>query len=299
MAKKKKSRSSKGLYSICFADMMMTKETVEKVQHDLFEMLLDIKTVCDENNIDYILIDGTLLGAVRHHGFIPWDDDIDLGMLRSEYLRFADAFRKKFGDKYIIGEPLDKDYVFKAVKIFKPGTKFVEIPYAGLNKYDMLFIDIFLIERVPAPGFAHKMKGKLYNLCYKASSVCVDYKYPSPPIMERAKDNEELADYYRTRRRLGSFFSHVGGMRFYIKMCERLADQKKETGWYGRPSDEGYFYENYEAHYYTELTTMEFCGAEFKIPAAYDEFLTRMYGNYMRVPDEKDRKYHIAYKVEL
>ena len=144
-------RTSKSLYSRCFEEYRLSDETLKKLQNELLLMLIDVKSVCDSCQINYMLSGGSMLGAVRHQGFIPWDDDIDIMMLRSEYERFKDSFRKAFPDKYAVSEPLsDARYLSKMVKIFKKGTTYVEIPTAGVSGQDMLFLDLFIIENVPA-----------------------------------------------------------------------------------------------------------------------------------------------------
>ena len=289
----------KKLYSASFPEYILDDDTLKRMQGELFKILLDIKYVCEKYDIKYMLYGGTFLGAVRHKNFIPWDDDIDLMMLRSEAEKLVVKFREEFPDKYIVAEPLcDEKYVVKSIKIFKKGTKYVEIPYAGIDAFDMLFIDVFIIENVPANKLMRKLHCRYYNFFYRAASVCVDYKYPSPVIEQKAKELEEVAEYWKLRRRLGSFFSHVGGMKFYLKKCEKIGNMKRHTGWVGIPSA-GYTHENYPEEKLTETIMAEFNGYEFPIPKAYDEVLTNMFGDYMWVPPPEKRESHVAYKVEF
>jgi len=289
----------KKLYSASFPEYILDDDTLKRMQDELFKILLDIKYVCEKYDIKYMLYGGTFLGAVRHKGFIPWDDDIDLMMLRSEAEKLVARFREEFPDKYIVAEPLcDERYVVKSIKIFRKGTKYVEIPYAGIDAFDMLFVDVFIIENVPANKLLRKLHCRIYNFVYRAASVCVDYKYPSPVIEQKAKELEDVAEYWKLRRRLGRFFSHVGGMRFYLKMCEKLGNKKRHTGWVGIPSA-GYTHENYPEEKLTKTIMAEFNGYEFPIPEAYDEVLTNMFGDYMWVPPPEKRESHVAYKVEF
>ena len=293
-------KDSKGLYSRCFEEYRLNDETVKKLQSVLLNILVDFKTVCDRYEIDYSLSYGSVLGAIRHQGFIPWDDDVDVMMRREEYERFREVFKRELSDKYELVEPLsDPHYVSKMVKIYKKGTTFVEISTAGVGGPDMIFIDLFLIDNVPAPGFWRFLKKNTFELLFKAASVCIDYRYPSPPILEKCKTNRELKRYYSLRRTLGFFFTCLGGMPFYLRACESMARQKKKTGWLGIPSDGDLSVAVFPAKVLTELTTAMFCGYEMKIPKDYDTYLRTIYGDYMQIPPPEKREYHCAYKISF
>lgn len=291
--------SSKKLYSTAFQEYILDDDALKRMQNELFKILLDVKYVCEKYGIKYILNGGTLLGAVRHKGFIPWDDDLDIMMKREEAQKLAARIREEFPDKYLVAEPLcDEKYVVKSVKIFKKGTKYIEIPYVGIDAFDMLFIDVFVIENVPANKLLRNIHCRIYNFFYKAASVCVDYKYPSPIIEQKAKENEEVAKYLKVRKRLGCFFSHVGGLKFYLRLCEKIGNMKRHTGWVGLPSD-GDINENYPEDVLCRTVMAEFCGSEFPIPEAYDEVLTGLFGDYMKLPEPADRERHVAYVAEF
>ena len=293
-------KTSKGLYSSCFEEYKLNDEILKRLQQELLLMLIDVKYVCDKYNIDYMLSGGTMLGAIRHQGFIPWDDDIDIMMLRSEYEKFVDKFEKEFSEKYIVAKPLSSpQYLSKMVKIYKKGTTYIEIPTAGVGGMDMIFIDLFIIENVPAPGLRRKLKSLVYDFAFKASSVCIEYLYPSPVIESKAKQIPELSEYYTFRKRMGSVFAHIGGIKFYLWVCEHLGNQRRKTGWLGIPSGISYEKEIFLETVYTKLTTKSFCGIEVKVPEDYDAYLKNLYGNYMEIPPVNRREYHVAYKIEF
>lgn len=293
-------KTSKSLYSEHFQEYLLTDAQREALQAALLNMLLDVKAVCDKYDIAYMLSGGTALGAVRHKGFIPWDDDIDLMMLRTEYEKFAPRFREEYPDKYLLAEPLcDGRYISKMVKIHRLGTTYTELPLAGIGAFDMVFLDLFLIENVPKPGPLRRVKGRVYDFAFKAASVSADYRFPSPPILKKAETDREVRDYYAVRRQLGRVFSHVGGLRFYLRICERLGAQKKRTGWLGIPSAISYEREIFEERVFRELADAEFCGHTFKIPRDYDAYLRNLYGDYMQIPPPEKREYHTAYQLNL
>lgn len=292
--------SSKALYSKYFSEYRLSQDELEKLQNVLLDMFIDFKEICDKNHINYMMSGGTLLGTIRHNGFIPWDDDIDIMMVRSEYEKFSKLFENELGEKYILVEPLsDSKYVFKAPKIFKKDSIYIEIENVGIHKFEMVFLDIFIIENVAKPGIKRTLLSKLYDFAFKAASVCVDYKYPSPIIIEKCKTEKEVADFYLLRRRLGNLFSHIGGMKFYLRIVERIAKKCKQSDWMGVPSAISYSREIFPKEVFTELTEGDFCGLRVKIPKRYDDYLSNLYGDYMKIPPENKREIHVAYKASF
>lgn len=122
-------------------------ETLEKLKKVELIILKDFKRVCQKNDIKWFAIGGTLIGSVRHHGFIPWDDDLDIGMLRSDYEKFVSVFEKEMGDQYdLINPDTDPYYSSAVIKLMRKGTKF--IPSYGMNSkaHYEIFMDIFVYD---------------------------------------------------------------------------------------------------------------------------------------------------------
>ena len=292
--------SSKTLYSKYFAEYKLDANTLQKLQNTLLEILVDVKKVCDKHNIDYMLSGGTLLGAIRHNGFIPWDDDIDIMMCRTEYERFVPLFRNTFSDKYMLVEPLETEYyVSKAPKIFLKNSEYIEIANAGIPEYGMVFLDLFIIENMAPVGIQRQIVSKIYDFAYKASSLCVDYKFPSPIIENKAETNYEIRKYYSFRKRFGWLFTLFGGMTFYLRIIEKIARKYNHTGWLGVPSAISYNREIFEESVFLEVCEHEFCGYNMKIPKHYDLYLQNLYGDYMKIPPVEKREMHVAYRIHL
>lgn len=130
--------------------------TVKDVQNILLPILLDIDKICKKHDIPYFLIAGTCLGAVRHRGFIPWDDDLDIGMMRSDYERFISILKTELPNEYVF-QCFDthKEYnvTIPAMKIRKKGTYVRERNILLDNKCvdgNGLFVDVFIYDFVSA-----------------------------------------------------------------------------------------------------------------------------------------------------
>lgn len=133
-------------------------EELRRLQLTLVEIVKDIDRVCRDNGIAYFLDSGSCLGAVRHAGFIPWDDDMDLGMLREDYDRFLEIAPAALGDDYVVVHPgSDRRLAGMFAKVWKRGTVFAtnETIEAGIPQG--IFVDIFPYDAVnPDPPAASK-----------------------------------------------------------------------------------------------------------------------------------------------
>ena len=139
----------------------MKQLTIEDAKQIELEILDYIDTLCKKHNINYIINYGTLIGAVRHQGFIPWDDDIDLSMPREDYQRFINIFQKEKSKYKLLSLETDKNYFNNFIKITDSTTKIVDT--RNTKTYESgVFIDIFPMDRFDDP--------KVIDTCYKLES---------------------------------------------------------------------------------------------------------------------------------
>ena len=137
----------------------ITGDLLKQVQGTLLQMLKDFAAVCDRNGFYYSLCGGSALGAVRHQGFIPWDDDVDVFMLRKDYNKFLEIFDKELGDKYIINAPsINPEIGVPVTQIMKKDTIFRTYNNPTGDRCG-IYIDLFVLENAPDNAILRKLHG--------------------------------------------------------------------------------------------------------------------------------------------
>lgn len=128
----------------------LTGKEFRRLQLIQLDLLKELDRVCRANNITYTVSDGSLLGAVRHKGFIPWDDDIDVSMLREEYEKFKKVANQLNSDiAYFQDHTTDPNYIWGYGKLRRVGTSFVRVGQGHLHYQDGVGIDVFPMDDVP------------------------------------------------------------------------------------------------------------------------------------------------------
>ena len=156
-------------------DVIKKLNTIHKIQ---LELALEVKRVCNKYNIKYFLIAGTLLGAIRHKGFIPWDDDMDIGMLREDYEKFLKAWEKETSSKYFLQTwQTETQYALPFAKLRLNGTQYIEQNIAHLNLHSGIFIDIFPFDNTPDNELLKVIHNIKTSLLKRMLLVKLDYKF--------------------------------------------------------------------------------------------------------------------------
>lgn len=135
----------------------MAENTVRHVQEKILETMKYIDKLCRDNGIVYYIMGGTALGAIRHGGFIPWDDDLDIFMTPQEYQKFKQVFEKENSDKFILQEWRTTENYLEYAKIRMNGTTFIEEHFK--DNHDMhhgIYVDIMILHKVPENKFIQK-----------------------------------------------------------------------------------------------------------------------------------------------
>lgn len=236
----------------------------------------DIDAFCTKHQIQYSLNGGSAIGAVRHQGFIPWDDDFDLQMTADNYRRFVKLARKEFNsDKYYFEEGL-KDWPLDFCKIKLKGTVFGEKEgYAGKNNMRGIFVDIFRVDSA-APTTCGRI---IQYACCKLRSAYL--------LKQRGYKSASLPK--KIAMRIASMLK-ITAIRKFIEHQVFKYDGKN-TGYVGLLTDNTH-YPNcfFPADIFNETTRVRFEDTTFSILKNYDAYLKRLFGDYMQLPPESKRQ---------
>lgn len=262
----------------------MNKETLRKVQLTQLEIAREVKRVCEENDITYWLDSGSMLGAVRHQGFIPWDDDLDLGMMRRDYEKFLLVAPKALDEKYeLVDWKHVEDYPNHFCKIIKKGTVFVEEKVIGSSKCG-IWIDVFPYDHCPNDEKARmrqQQKLIVYRAMIRAKSHWNSWNIQGKFYLKKWLKNApfRLLSLFTTKAFLIQAYERCA-MQYNDKPCGRLCTQSSAhyRGWVM----------NKEC--FTEFVELPFENDTFSCPADYDLCLRSVYGDYWKLPPEDQRE---------
>lgn len=280
--------------------IILNSEQLKKLQKTILSIADDIIGICEENNLNYHLTGGTALGAVRHKGFIPWDDDIDIDVARKDYDKLISEIKNKFGNKYYIHNPKNKDgYNIPSTQI-----RLADTIVRGCNDFTReqcgAYIDIAIIENTFNNSFLRRIHGTI-SLMLGFIVSCRKFKRGSKYFLKLAEGNKKALKIFKLKIIIGTMFSFLTLRRWTLiydwwnRICKN-ENSKFVTVPTGRKH---FFGELYERKDFYLSTQAEFEGRKWKIPKEYDKYLTKMYGDYMKIPDEKDRERHVLIELKL
>ena len=269
--------------------MTISNKDLRKAQLLMLKILKEVHKICEENNIKYFLSDGTLIGAIRHQGFIPWDDDLDIGMLREDYEKFCKIAPQILSENFILQNfQTDKGYGLQFGKVILKNTVWIEQVAKNTNRqWSGIYIDIFPYDNITENKKMQKLINRLY--IFIQGLILIKFKYIN------------ISNYESMAKKLKYVLKKIylctisKKLLIYIRdsICKRYLNKSKSlVTKYG-----GNFYKNQNPYnFYKDLTLQNFEDTSFYIPKNYDKILKNLYGNYMEIPPiEKQRQHGIEY----
>ncbi len=280
----------------------ISPEELRDLKKTLLVIASDVDEVCEKHGIKLMAAFGTLLGAVRHDGFIPWDDDMDFMMLRNDYEKLIEVFDKELGDRYILQVPrVEPNATFGRMKIRKRDTLFLEYETEGLPIDKGVFIDIAPLDKIPGSSIKRKIHNLIFNFHRQVTIATAFYRYPSKRL-DLVIRNNKTANYIMKARKIIGFIFSFRKPGYWNVRTDEIA-RKYMNDDYDNYSDiyknRGYFsnISNYNDLFPCIKHKFEY--REFYLPKKYDEILIEQYGDYMRIPDENKREIHYILDLKL
>ena len=260
----------------------LDKETTARLRDVMIELLDELARICEENNLTYYITGGTLLGAVRHRGFIPWDDDIDVAMPRNDYEIFIDICCRNTDTKYYIIShktlSINAHYHYVPyAKFCKKGTIFGESTLQNSDDYSGICIDIFPTDN--SIVFLFPIQNMLTTFSWKLYRAKMRRHIPS----NKAK---------RFFVKMLCCITPIWFCKWLIKISYTILDRfnTKYISRLSSPKKRMRVPQKHDTIF--PLSKQSFEGKKYWAPGNWDKYLTNFYGNYRELPPDEQRVDH-------
>ena len=268
----------------------MKEMTLEEVHSVSYEMMKEIHAFCVENNIQYSLAYGSLLGAIRHKGFIPWDDDIDLWMTRPNFDKFTRTFKSKKGYRHL--SIYDEDSLMCFDRVYETEKTYVKGMTKGCKGKTGVWIDIMLLDAVPDD---ENLRNKQYQEFVALNKDINIYKgWLTLWDLRKYKDIARVIVWALAKRKLSYLRSNTAS-KVHTAQLEKIMeyDNTPSTNYCFFQCGVIYRHEPQEllpAKSFTDYQLAKFEDTEFMIIKDFDNVLKILFGDYMTPPPVNKRK---------
>lgn len=260
---------------------MIELDDIRKLQMLELEIAKEIKRICEKNDIPYFLVGGTLLGAIRHNGFIPWDDDMDIGMTLENWKKFIECAKQEMDERFSLevwDEESEFGYPFAKMRL--KDTVMKERVAIEVNKDNCgIWVDIFPY----IPTSKKKIKNNLLKLQLVAKQYLLKKGYNINAITTK-----RWKCFLNNLLFIFAFpFSNKTIKKYYQKCINKMIVDKAEV----YLESDGRFTGNFifEKDIFDNFVEKAFENTTFTIPVKYDKYLKKAYGDYMQLPPESER----------
>lgn len=266
----------------------MKTDDLRQLQLEELKMTQLIIAICEKYDLDYFMMGGTLLGAKRHGGFIPWDDDLDIGLKRDDYERFMEVAEKELEAPYSIHHHKnDPKHIYPYIRI-ENSTIALRRENTKNKTIQKLWVDVFPLDGVPAGGFKRfRWEKTLYVLRGLRNLSCFDQLVN---VNKSYVGIKKIIVSLALRTNVQTWFNTNKILYRIDNFLKSYAIDKYPE--IGNPMGGHWFKEVYPKSYYETSVPMDFEGVPMKAPVEYEKILIQMYGNYNQLPKEEERNWH-------
>lgn len=265
---------------------VLSEEDLRGLHEVLLELLVEFDRICRKNAIKYSIDGGTLLGAIRHDGFIPWDDDADVIMTRPEYEKFKKVYKRELNQEKFYFQAIEctHGYRWGYAKLRKQGTQCVRLNQSHMPYKQGVYLDIFVCDNVPENYFFRcicNFKSYVYRKIFWSAVGKVEntgLKKVGYSILSMIPEKKLKKKYF-----------------YFIDKCNR-----KPSKWVKcltfPACNKAY---GYKREWYEDVVDISFEGVTLMGCRKYDEYLKFLYGDYMKLPPVSERKVHPVKEFRL
>lgn len=269
-----------------------TDEQLKKIQELEFKNFLVFDEVCKKIGVNWFVYGGTMIGAVRHKGFVPWDDDFDVAMPRADYEKFVKEAPAVLPQEYHLQTPYtDKKTPYSFSKLRLKGTTYIEYVYHKLDIEKGVYIDIYPIDNLPDSDEDFYRQYKAFH------RLAVLYAWKQSPYIDK-KCNKISYLVKQTMKFVVWVLLKLVPQKCIIKKMDKISKRYNNT----KTSRMGNLYYPKPVNVFTEIFPLvdgEFEGQPVKLPKCWDQHLKSRYGNYMEMPPPEKRIGHKPYILEF
>lgn len=280
--------------------VVLDEEKLKQLQTVLLSIVKDIMELCEQHQIHAMLGYGSALGGLRHHGMIPWDDDIDIIMLREDYNKFIRIFERKYAEKYWIHIPgRTRNYGSVITKVLRKGTVVRKFEDCETEECGA-FVDIMVLENTFDHLIARRIHMRGAYLLFGLLSCRRTYrdaKYMIPILGDEAK----LVKKIKVKAAIGkvlSFWSLDRWVKINLKW-NRLCKNSRSEYVIDAGAPRELLMEGYERRMFQKRRKVRFGEYVWDVPFQCEEYLEKIYGDYHRIPSKEERERHVVLELKL
>ncbi|MCD7892797.1 MAG: LicD family protein [Erysipelotrichaceae bacterium] len=265
----------------------MNDDILKKLQNVELDILNNVIDICDRNDLTYFLMDGSMLGCVRHGGFIPWDDDVDIGLPRPDYDKFVMIASIELPEYLILKNyQNDNDYDRLNTRVVNNNVKLYHNSYVSDEHMEPAWIDIFPIDGIPN----NKLIFELHKLWFLIVRLYYHFSCFDRTVNLTRKDRTKLQMFLIW---VGKTFKigRKGDTRKILMYLEKILKKYDyvNSKYIVNAYSSYMFKETYDKKWFDNGTFLQFCNCQMRVPKDYDKVLTHLYGEYL-IPPSDDRK---------